>query len=84
VALLVLSTVALALVLRNLDIAGIADGFGERTPVRPVAAVLDFLAAGLGGMWISSRPASPASAEHRYPGDLRAFASSTGVRERGR
>jgi hypothetical protein len=52
VALLVLSAVALVLVLRNLDIAGIADGFDERTPVRSVAAVLGFLAAGLGGMWV--------------------------------
>jgi hypothetical protein len=52
VALLVLSSVALVLVLRNLDIAGIADGFDERTPMRSVAAVLGFLAARLGGMWI--------------------------------
>jgi len=51
VALLVLSAVALVLVLRNLDIVGIADRFDGRTPVRSVAAVLGFLAAGLGGMW---------------------------------
>ncbi|GAB3309712.1 hypothetical protein GCM10027451_19750 [Geodermatophilus aquaeductus] len=51
VALFVLAAVALALLLRSLDVASIAERIRPRTPVRAVSAVLGLLAASLGGMW---------------------------------
>ena len=47
-----LSVYALALALAGLDIPRIVRRFRSRTPTRLIAAVLAFLAAGLGGMWV--------------------------------
>jgi hypothetical protein len=47
-----LSIYALALALAGLDVRDIARRFRRRTPARLIAAILGFLAAGLGGMWV--------------------------------
>ena len=47
-----LSIYALALALAGMDIRDIARRFRRRTPARLIAAILGFLAAGLGGMWV--------------------------------
>ena len=47
-----LSVYAMALALAALDIPGIARRFRNGTRARLIAAVLAFLAAGLGGMWV--------------------------------
>ena len=47
-----LSIYALALALAGLDARDIARRFHRRTPARLIAAILGFLAAGLGGMWV--------------------------------
>jgi hypothetical protein len=52
VALFSLSVYALALALAGVDVADIAHRVRNRTPVRLIGAVLAFLAAGLGGMWV--------------------------------
>jgi len=52
VALFSLAVFALVLALGGLDVAAIAAGFGRRTPVRLVSALLALLGAGLGAMWV--------------------------------
>ena len=47
-----LSIYALALALAGIDVRDIARRFRRRTPTRLIAAILGFLAAGLGGMWV--------------------------------
>jgi hypothetical protein len=52
VAILTAAAAALTLGLRATDVDALAGRFGRRTPARPVAGVLAFLAVALGGMWV--------------------------------
>jgi hypothetical protein len=47
-----LSIVALVFTLENLDVAGIANSFRDRTPVRTVSALLILLAVPIGAFWV--------------------------------
>lgn len=52
VAVFTLSIAALTLTLANLDVAGVANSFGERTPVRTVSVLLLLLAVPIGALWV--------------------------------
>ncbi|MDA1360892.1 hypothetical protein O1R50_14775 [Glycomyces luteolus] len=52
VAVFTLSVAALVLALANLDVVGIANSFGERTPVRTVSVLLLLLAVPIGAFWV--------------------------------
>jgi hypothetical protein len=52
VSIFTLSIATLVLILANLDVGGIADSFGERTPVRTVSVLLLILALPIGALWV--------------------------------